>query len=180
MRNLENPTFSTISHVWSTFTCEIHFQENGSLKSGTKIFKVGLHQLVKFTNLLSPSLTAGSYLQVPWNIGQICNTAYNVYYRFLFSLVRVVITRISKIDLYFILSNARPIRSLCRFRQRTKEKTNVVKVAKEHNILKIEIGWQPQRLTDTKETKPKCCSRKTLVGEAEKKAAVTLHVARAT
>ena len=36
----------------------------------------------------------------------------------------------------------------------------------EHNILKASIGWQLQRLTDSKETKPKCCSRNTLFGEA--------------
>ena len=36
----------------------------------------------------------------------------------------------------------------------------------EHNVLKASIGWQLQRLTDSKETKPKCCSRNTVFGEA--------------
>ena len=36
----------------------------------------------------------------------------------------------------------------------------------EHNVLKASIGWQLQRLTNSKETKPKCCSRNILFGEA--------------
>ena len=39
----------------------------------------------------------------------------------------------------------------------------------EHNVLKASIGWQVQRLTDSKEAKPKCCFRNTLFGEAGKR-----------